>query len=110
MKLLFIGTLMNFIAIISNDFKMPVFVAEIVSNAETKRIYLQTGQDLVHSLLTEETRFKILCDIITLPPPYPYPKTISFGDVFLLIGVFAAWQESGKKETSKESPANDSNV
>lgn len=110
MKILFIGTLMNFIAIVSNNFKMPVLIAEIVSNAEAKRIYLQTGQDLVHSLLTEETRFKILCDIIPLPPPYPYPKTISIGDVFLLIGVFVAWQESANKGTSKESPESDNNV
>jgi hypothetical protein len=94
MKLLFIGTLLNFIAIVSNDFKMPVLVSEMLSNVEAKKIYLQTGQDLVHSLLTDDTKFKYLCDVITLSPPYPFPKTISIGDIFLLLGVFAFWQES----------------
>ncbi len=97
MKLLFIGTLLNFIAIVSNDFKMPVLVSELLSNTESKRLYLQTGQDLIHSLLTKNTNFKILCDIITLPPPYPFPKTISIGDIFLLTGIFYVWQESDNK-------------
>lgn len=94
MKLLFIGTLLNFIAIVSNDFKMPVLVSELFSNPEEKIIYLQTGQDLIHSLMTENTKFKILCDIFTLPHPYPFPKTLSIGDILLLSGVFVVWQES----------------
>lgn len=94
MKLLFAGTLLNFIAIVSNDFKMPVLVSEVLSNVEAKKLYLQAGQNLIHSLMTEETKFKVLCDIITLPPPYPFPKTISIGDIFLLLGIFVFWQES----------------
>lgn len=94
MKLMFLGTLMNFIVIIFNDFKMPVYVSEIVTNAEAQKIFLQSGQDLIHSLLTENTKFKIFADIITLPPPYPFPKTISIGDVFLLLGVFVFWQNA----------------
>lgn len=109
MKFLFIGTLLNFIAIVSNDFKMPVLVSELFSNAEAKIIYLQSGQDLIHSLLTENTRFKMLCDIFTLPPPYPFPKTISIGDVSLLLGVFVVWQESvnNKKPNNTEESVND---
>jgi hypothetical protein len=102
MKLFFIGTLLNFIAIISNDFKMPVLVSEILANSEAKKIYLQTGQDLIHSLLTDDTRFKILCDIITLPPPYPFPKTISIGDILLLSGVFFVWQEPENKRNANK--------
>lgn len=93
MMLFFIGTLLNFIAIASNDFKMPVLVSEVLSDIETKKMYLLTGQDLIHSLLTSDTKFKFLCDIITIPPPYPFPKTISIGDVFLLSGIFAFWQD-----------------
>ena len=98
MKLLFIGTLLNFIAIVTNDFKMPVLVSEALSNPEAKIIYLSTGQDLIHSLLTEDTNFKILFDIITLLPPYPFPKTISIGDVLLLMGVFSVWQENAHQD------------
>lgn len=99
MMLFFIGTLLNFIAIASNGFKMPVFVSDVLGDVEAKRLYLQTGQDLIHSLLTDKTKFKFLCDIITIPSPYPFSKTISIGDVFLLAGVFAFWQDllEGKK-------------
>lgn len=100
MKLFFLGTLLNFIAIISNDFKMPVLVSEVLANAEAKKIYLQTGQDLIHSLLTDNTKFKLLCDVITLPPPYPFPKTISIGDIFLLSGIFFVWYEPDNKSNA----------
>jgi len=100
MMLFFLGTLLNFIAIASNDFKMPVLVSDILTDVEAKKMYLLAGQDLIHSLLTEETKFKYLCDIITLPPPYPFPKTISAGDVLLLSGIFAFWLDilEGKKK------------
>lgn len=104
MKLLFIGTLLNFIAIVSNDFKMPVLVSDVLANAEAKKLYLQTSQDLIHSLFTEDTNFKIFCDIITLAPPYPFPKTISIGDVFLLLGVFSVWQEKSDNKEVTYSP------
>lgn len=104
MKFLFLGTLLNFIAIVSNDFKMPVLVSDVLANTEAKKLYLQSGQDLIHSLLTEDTKFKFLCDIITMPPPYPFPKTISIGDVFLLLGVFTIWQEKSDNNKSSHSP------
>lgn len=94
MKIFLIGTLLNFIAIITNNFKMPVLVSESLLNYKANILFLKSGQDLVHSLLTDATHFKILCDIITLPPPYPFVKAISIGDVFLLIGVFIFWQET----------------
>ena len=93
MMLIFIGTLFNFLAIATNDFKMPVYVSELLSDVEAKKMFLLSGKDLVHSLLTEETKLKFLCDIITLHPPYPFPKTISVGDVFLLSGIHAFWQD-----------------
>lgn len=104
MKLLFFGTLFNFIAIVSNDFKMPVLVSEVLTDVEAKKLYLHTGQDLIHSLLTEDTKFKILCDIITLAPPYLFPKTISIGDVFLLLGVFTVWQEQPDDKKMTDCP------
>lgn len=94
MKLMFVGTLLNFIAIIFNDFKMPVYVSHLLTDVEAKKMYLSTGQDLIHSLLTEDTKFKIFSDIITLLPPYPFPKTISIGDIFLLSGFFMFWQNT----------------
>lgn len=94
MKSFFIGTLLNFIAISANNFKMPVLITKTFVNADKNILLLKSGQDLVHTLLTDSTKFKILCDIIILPPPYPFVKTISIGDIFLLIGIFLFWQES----------------
>jgi len=93
MKFFFLGTLFNFIAIAFNDYKMPVLISDAFANAEATRIYLQTGKDLIHSVMYDGTKFKILCDIITIPPPYPFVKTISIGDIFLLSGIFLFWQE-----------------
>ena len=93
MMLIFLGTLFNFAAIAANGFKMPVYVSEQLFDVEAKKMFLLSGKDLVHTLLTEETKLKFLCDIITLHPPYPFPKAISLGDVFLLAGVFAFWQD-----------------
>lgn len=107
MMLIFMGTLFNFLAIAANDFKMPVYVSELLTDVEAKKTFLLSGNDLIHSLLTEETKFKILCDIFTLLPPYPFPKTISVGDVFLLSGIYAFWQDmfyvgsKGLKSNSK---------
>ncbi|MDF2678237.1 MAG: hypothetical protein K0Q97_2581 [Bacillota bacterium] len=93
MKFFFLGTLFNFVAIAFNDFKMPVLISEAFANAEATKIYLENGKDLIHSIMTDETKFKFLCDIITIPPPYPFVKTISVGDIFLLSGIFIFWQE-----------------
>lgn len=93
MMLFFSGALLNFAAIAANGFKMPVYVPDLLTDVEAKKMFLLSGKDLVHTLLTEETKLKFLCDIITLHPPYPFPKSISVGDVFLLAGVFAFWQD-----------------
>ena len=102
MMLFFLGTLFNFLAIAANDFKMPVYVSELLTDVEAKKLFLLSGKDLVHSLLTEETRLKLLCDIITLHPPYPFPKAISIGDIFLLSGIFAFWQDLFYKSSASE--------
>lgn len=100
MKFFFIGTALNFIAIAFNNFKMPVYIPNAYFNSQATKMILETGQDLIHSLMTDSTRFKILCDIITLPHPYPFVKTISIGDILLLLGVFIFWQEIFYKNTT----------
>lgn len=98
MKLFFAGTALNFAAILLNGFKMPVFIPELMQGSQATVSALRSGQDLIHSLMTDSTRLKFLCDIITLPPPYPFVKTISAGDILLLIGIFVFWQEESRKD------------
>lgn len=77
-KFMMIGTFMNFLPIFANGAKMPVKVPEGYNP-----IF-----DLGHVLLTEATKIKLLSDLIFVGPPYPLPKVISIGDLFLVIGVF----------------------
>lgn len=87
--LLLIGTLFNFIVIMSNDGRMPVEIKSVqhLMSAETVEA-LKEGSDLTHTVLTETTKLKILGDIIHLPKPYPFPKSLSIGDLFLIAGFF----------------------
>lgn len=72
------GTFLNFIPILANSGKMPVKVP----------VGYDPVFDLGHSLWIDSTRFKFLSDFIFVGPPYPLPKVLSIGDLFLIIGVF----------------------
>lgn len=93
MKLIFIGTLLNFIVILANDFKMPVLIADEIAYSSVNRVFLESNRDLIHTIVNNNTKLRVLCDIITLKKPYPFVKTVSIGDIFLLLGVFWLWQE-----------------
>lgn len=73
-----IGTLLNFIPIALNKGKMPVYLPEGINATFDKG----------HILSDSTTRAYILSDIIPILKPYPLPKIISIGDIFLLIGAF----------------------
>lgn len=91
MWFIFLGTFLNGFVIAFNQGKMPVRVP---------KDYIATF-DSGHTLLIESTRFKWLADVIILDRPYPLPKIISLGDIFLIIGIFMVIQiwMCPKKET-----------
>lgn len=97
MKLFLIGTLMNFTVILFNGMKMPVRIPQNYPFSWENYSYLAYGKDLIHTALTTDTRLKILADIIILNDPYPFNKTISIGDIFLLFGFGWFIQEETKK-------------
>lgn len=97
MKVFFIGTLMNFIVILANGMKMPVRIPPEYPFSWENYSYLVYGKDLIHTALTKDTRLKFLADIIILEEPYPFTKTISIGDIFLLLGFGWFIQEETKK-------------
>ena len=49
--------------------------------------------DIKHMGINKNTKFKYLADIILIPKPYPLPKIISIGDIFLMSGIFMFFQE-----------------
>jgi len=87
--LILIGTLLNFGVIMANDGRMPVEIASIehLMSVDTVEA-LKSGKDLTHTVLNESTKLRILGDVIHLPKPYPFPKSLSIGDLFLIGGVF----------------------
>lgn len=89
MKLLLCGTMLNFLVIISNGGYMPVDPALGIEHGYTVSLTaLRSGQIFAHNMITEDTTLRILSDWIKLPPPWPFPKTISPGDILMDLGVF----------------------
>lgn len=91
--LLLIGTLLNFAVIMANDGRMPVEIESVEHMMSVETVdALKMGNDLTHTVLTDSTRLKFLGDIIHLPKPYPFPKSLSVGDVFIIVGFFVVIQ------------------
>ncbi|MBU5293892.1 DUF5317 domain-containing protein [Anaerosalibacter bizertensis] len=85
----FIGSLFNFTAIILNGGKMPVSLEGLKYSSLLKQMdMLKNGKILTHKISTEAIRVYFLTDIIPIPNPYPLPKVISVGDIFVALGVF----------------------
>ena len=96
MKLFFIGLVLNFIVIVSNNGKMPVFLNGIKEMRDGISIDVQLPHrefDIKHGVVDKNTKFVYLADIILIPKPYPLPKILSIGDIFLMLGAFQFFQE-----------------
>lgn len=84
-----IGTVMNFVVIMANHGRMPVDIHAIEHLISVESLnYLKSGKDLTHTLANDSTSLRFLGDIIHLKKPYPLQKSISFGDIFLVVGIF----------------------
>lgn len=94
MKVFLIGIILNFLVIFSNGGQMPVSIDGIKGIKNPNAGVEISHYDIKHKALDENTRFRYLSDIIFLPPPYPLPKIISIGDIFLMTGVFIFFQET----------------
>ena len=88
MNLFGLGSMLNFVVIVANGGTMPVSAEAIASAIVTT---VPTG---THSLLTSSTRLWFLADII--PVNYPLMQggmVLSFGDLFIVLGVFILIQQ-----------------
>lgn len=93
MKLFLIGILLNFLVITFNGGKMPVSIQGIKGiNSPTIELPYREF-DIKHVAVTPNTKLVYLADIILIPRPYPLPKILSIGDVFLMLGLFVFIQE-----------------
>jgi len=86
--LVIIGVFLNGLVIVCNGGRMPVDLLSVSELIKPEQIeFIREGKDLAHSLLTDETRLKLLADIIHIKRPYPWPKSISIGDIFMSLGI-----------------------
>lgn len=94
MKVFLIGVVLNFVVIFANGGKMPVSLNGIKGINDSIGLELPISDyDIKHQGITPDTKFAYLSDIILLPKPYPLPKILSIGDIFIMIGLFVFLQE-----------------
>ena len=92
MKLFFIGLLLNMVVIIWNDGRMPVSLNGI-DGIRQESVLPERNFDIKHTAVDKDTKLVWLADIILIPRPYPLPKILSIGDIFIMGGVFLFFQK-----------------
>ena len=84
-----LGVLLNLIVIIVNGGRMPVEVAGFDRDIyHVSLMLLESGKDLTHKAADDSTRLIFLADIIHFRKPYPLPKSLSIGDILMMVGLF----------------------
>lgn len=88
--LILLGGILNFLAVLIHDFKMPVnliFQSGIRFNGFIDTIL---EGDVINYMVSESIGWTgLLGKIIATPSWYPFPKLLSAGDIFITIGLFA---------------------
>lgn len=92
MKLFFIGLILNMTVIIWNDGRMPVSLNGIEGIRQESQLP-DREYDIKHIAVDKDTKLVWLADIILIPEPYPLPKILSIGDIFIMSGVFLFFQK-----------------
>lgn len=93
-KIIFAGTLLNFLVIMLNGGQMPVSTDAMLGAGLTQDLNaIAQGQVVTHMIINANTVFKFLGDVFYIPSPYPRPKAFSVGDVFIAVGVFVYIQD-----------------
>jgi hypothetical protein len=88
-SVLLLGVVLNMIVIFSNGGKMPVDIDMALSYGFTETAAkLSSGLVFGHVALdAETTKLAFLGDVLHLRPPYPMPKSVSLGDLFMDLGI-----------------------
>lgn len=94
MKFILIGIILNFIVIFANGGQMPVSFKGAKGYEHYTEAIPDKPFDIKHKIVSEDTKFVYLGDVIPLSRPYPLARIISVGDIVLMIGIFLFFQES----------------
>lgn len=89
MKIVFSGSLLNFIAIISNSGYMPQYIDKLEIAKEFEKINLLKlyGHYYNGILGSENTHFKLLTDIFAIGTPSLIAGVYSIGDFIVILGL-----------------------
>ncbi len=108
MKAFLLGVILNFIVIFANGGMMPVSLDGIMGiNDNISRELPISAYNIKHQGLNADTKFVYLADIILIAKPYPFPKILSIGDIFIMIGLFIFIQEAMVIDDKKDPNCND---
>ncbi len=89
LRIVFFGSILNFLPIIFNKGRMPVYLPALrYSKLWNQITLLEEDRIMTHVLGTKATRLMILGDIIPIGKPYIFPKIISLGDILIALGLF----------------------
>lgn len=107
-KIIALGIIFNFIVIVANGGHMPVLLSSLYKvGLNDFALVLKEGTYITHILISEETLFRFLADVIPLSPPSPDPSVVSAGDFLMFYGVFELIQNAMlKKQNSEEKEQN----
>jgi len=107
-KIIALGIIFNFIVIVANGGHMPVLLSSLYKvGLNDFALVLKEGTYITHILISEETLFRFLADVIPLSPPSPDPSVVSAGDFLMFYGVFGLIQNAMlKKQNSEEKEQN----
>ncbi|KXG75532.1 DUF5317 domain-containing protein [Thermotalea metallivorans] len=96
-----VGILLNLVVILFNDFQMPVsFESLKLAGLEPMIRAIERGEMAHYRSLEGITHWtKYLAKFIAIPKPYPLPKIVSIGDIFVTLGVILLIQ--GEMQKSK---------
>ncbi|HAE91347.1 DUF5317 domain-containing protein [Tissierella praeacuta] len=102
-RITLLGAVLNFLPLSLNNGRMPVALNALkTSKLYTQLGLLEEGRIMTHTLANEFTKLVSLGDIIPIPKPYPFPKVISIGDIFISLGLLILIQSYMKKRYESE--------
>ncbi len=99
-KILALGSSLNFIAITSNGGRMPVSIKAVEIAGILKDVQeAMKGEGWFHFILIErgKTLFPFLGDVIPLPLSGSFSRVVSIGDLFIFLGIFLFLYSSMRK-------------
>ena len=88
LKLMGLGLLLNGLIVLFSGGSMWA-EGTLIAHLGYNETYLALEKEVAgYHYITEQAKLSFLSDVIHLPPPYPYPKSTSYGDILIGLGIF----------------------